>query len=319
MPIGATIGAATIGAGASVYAGSQAAGAAKSAANAQQQANAQALAEQQREFNVNQTNLQPFLQAGQAAVGGQRDLLGLGGGTPDYASYVRNNPDLLAAYQAQAGGSGWAPNGPAGMSMEDFGKNYFQAYGQNGGQAYGSPNTPSAADAQQAAITGLQNSPLYESLFRNGENTILANGSATGGLRGGNMQHSLANFGADTLSTVIQNQLANLGGLSGQGANTGGALGSLGQSNANAQSQLYGANGAAAAGGILGSAGAMGGGISNAFAQIGSGLGGAYANGLGKGLFTSPVATQSPNIVSSSFNPAMVNQQFVSQPSPVFV
>lgn len=111
-------------------------------------------------------------------------------------------------------------------------------------------------DSQQAAINNLQASPLYQSLYRNGQEAILANGSATGGLRGGNMQSSLANFGSDTLARVIQQQLSNLGGLSGQGLNAIDTSGQLGAGTADGIASLQGAVGRANAGGILGKASA---------------------------------------------------------------
>lgn len=67
------------------------------------------------------------------------------------------------------------------------------------------------AEQQQAAIDQLKASPYYQSLYRTGEEAVLQNASATGGVRGGNTQNSLADFGADTLSKTIQQQLANLG------------------------------------------------------------------------------------------------------------
>jgi hypothetical protein len=106
-------------------------------------------------------------------------------------------------------------------------------------------------DAQQAAITSLRASPLYQSLFRNGEEALLQNASATGSMRGGNMQRGLADFGADTLSTVIQQQLASLGGIAGQGYNSAGALGQFGAQASSDVASLYGAQGAARAGGLL--------------------------------------------------------------------
>jgi hypothetical protein len=47
------------------------------------------------------------------------------------------------------------------------------------------------------------------------------------------MQGALANFGADTLSQVIQNQLANLGGIANMGQGSAGQLGSFGANMAN--------------------------------------------------------------------------------------
>lgn len=103
------------------------------------------------------------------------------------------------------------------------------------------------ATAQQSAITSQQNSPMYESLFRNGQNTLLANASATGGLRGGNTQGALANFGKDTLAQVIDAQLTRLGGVSEQGQNAAAQTGQFGANAANQTSQLLNNTGAAQA------------------------------------------------------------------------
>lgn len=287
----AVIGSAVVGAGASMAAGSANADATSSAAQAQQASNAQAIAEQQRQFNVNQTNLQPWLTAGKAALGGQMDLLGLGGtpavaastGQPDYAGYVQGNADLLAAYQRDG----------AGKTMDQYGQEHWNGIGSTEQRtvtpftgSQGTPGTPAvdAATAQQTAITGLQNSPYYQSLYRNGQNAILANGSATGGLRGGNINASLANFGADTLAQTIQTQLSNLGGISGQGANTGSTLGTLGSNTANNVSGLLTSNGQAQAGGILAGAGfrnaGFTGGLTQALGGVTQGLS-MYGGGYG--------------------------------------
>jgi hypothetical protein len=106
-------------------------------------------------------------------------------------------------------------------------------------------------DAQQTAITGVQNSPYYESLYRNGIEANLQNAAATGGLRGGNEERGLADFGKDTLAQTIQQQLSNLGGISGQGAQTAISLGQIGQNNSNAQSGLYDSQGQVRASGLM--------------------------------------------------------------------
>lgn len=80
-------------------------------------------------------------------------------------------------------------------------------------------------DAQGSAIAALKNSPLFASLFGAGEEAILANGSATGGLRGGNIQRSLADFGSDTLAKVIEHQLSQLGGVRDAGITAAGQAG----------------------------------------------------------------------------------------------
>jgi hypothetical protein len=123
----------------------------------------------------------------------------------------------------------------------------------------------------QAAITALQGSPMYQSLYNNGQEAILQNASATGGLRGGNTQGALANFGRDTLSQVISDQLSRLGGLAGLGENATGSVAGFGQNTTNAISGLLQAQGNAAASGALTQAGIWSGVINN-IAGIGSNL-----------------------------------------------
>lgn len=164
-------------------------------------------------------------------------------------------------------------------------------------------------DPQQTAITALQNSPYYQSLFRNGQEAVLQNAAATGGIRGGNTQRGLADFGADTLARTIQQQLANLMGVTTLGANTAAGLGSLSQANSNAQSGLIENGGAAKAGGVLGQVGAINGGINNALSSLapwlsslkfgGSGFGGGVPDfgTLGSGLGVAGTETPLPPVI----------------------
>lgn len=106
-------------------------------------------------------------------------------------------------------------------------------------------------EAQQAAIARLQGSPMYQSLYRTGLEANLQNASATGGLRGGNEVRGLADFGADTLSRVISEQLARLGGVAGRGqAAVAGQAGS-GDAITQAIAQILGQQGQVRAGGLL--------------------------------------------------------------------
>jgi len=135
------------------------------------------------------------------------------------------------------------------------------------------------APQQQSAIDQLKASPLYQSLFNNGQNTILANASATGGLRGGDTQGSLYNLGTDTLAQLIQMQLGNLGGISQLGAQTGSDLGRFGASNTASIQSMLGGMGSANASGILANQGAANANtnsnnsmVSGLFGQGGAGL-----------------------------------------------
>ena len=81
---------------------------------------------------------------------------------------------------------------------------------------------------QRAEIDLLKASPLYQSLFDNGQEAMLASASATGGLRGGNFQEASMDFGRDTLNTVIRDQLANYSGAIGIGSGATDAVASFG-------------------------------------------------------------------------------------------
>lgn len=89
------------------------------------------------------------------------------------------------------------------------------------------------APQQQSAIDALKASPFYQTLFRTGEETVLQNASATGGLRGGNTERGLADFGADTLMKTILQQLSSLGGLAGMGMGAATKTGEFGAEAAN--------------------------------------------------------------------------------------
>lgn len=174
-----------------------------------------ALDQQNAQFQQTRADFQPFQEAGTAALGQQRDLLGLNG-----------------------------------------------------------------APSQQTQLDALKASPYYQSLFRNGQETVLQNAAATGGLRGGNTERSLADFGADTFAQTIQQQLANLGGLSGQGLNATGSVGQFGAANSAANSNLLQSQGAARAGGLL-TRGGISAGMFNAAGSFGDQIASAIAGGAG--------------------------------------
>lgn len=78
-------------------------------------------------------------------------------------------------------------------------------------------------EAQAAAIEDLRTSPEFGAMVREGENAILQNASATGGLRGGNVQAALARFRPAVLSDLINKQYERLAGITsiGQASATG--------------------------------------------------------------------------------------------------
>lgn len=130
-------------------------------------------------------------------------------------------------------------------------------------------------DAQGAAIAKLQGSPQFTSLLAAGNNNILQNASATGGLRGGNTQAALAQFSPQLLNQIIDQQYTRLGGLTTLGQNSAAGVGNAGMQTGNAVTNLLQQQGAAQAGNAL-AQGRQQAGVANA---ITGGIG-AYA-GLG--------------------------------------
>lgn len=105
--------------------------------------------------------------------------------------------------------------------------------------------------AQQRAISGLETSPVLQALTRQGEEALLQRASATGGLRGGNVQAALAQFRPQLLSDIIQQQFTNLGGLTKISQASAAGQAAAGMESAGAIGDLLGQAGAARAGGII--------------------------------------------------------------------
>lgn len=105
--------------------------------------------------------------------------------------------------------------------------------------------------AQQGAIDTIQNSAAFQSALKQGENSMLQNASATGGLRGGNLQGALAQYSPQLLNQYIQQQYSNLGGLTGMGQASAAGQASAGQQSANQISNLLQQGAQAQAGGVI--------------------------------------------------------------------
>jgi hypothetical protein len=86
--------------------------------------------------------------------------------------------------------------------------------------------------AQRSAIGALEQSPQFASLVQQGENAMLQNASATGGLRGGNLQGAMAQFRPQLLQQLIDRQYTQLGGLAGVGLGVNQNLLQVGQASA---------------------------------------------------------------------------------------
>jgi hypothetical protein len=83
----------------------------------------------------------------------------------------------------------------------------------------------SGDEAQQTAIDKIQASPEFGAMTQQGESAILANASATGGLRGGNTQAALSQFRPQVLNSLINQRMGQLGGLVGIGQSSTAGVG----------------------------------------------------------------------------------------------
>ncbi|MCA8326131.1 hypothetical protein [Burkholderia cepacia] len=220
---------------------------AQSAADTQAAASGAGIAEQQREFDTIRGLLKPYVDAGTGALGG-------------YSTAQGNYAGALGQY---AGALGQLNN----------------LTGANGTQA------------QQSAIDALKSNPLYTNSMQLGQQAILANASATGGLRGGNTIASLGYLPGQILSNVMGTQIGNLGtslnGISGLlggygnqvsqygnlinvGENAAAGTGQAAQNTGNNITSLIGQQGAAQAGGTLGTTNAITGGLNSLTSALGT-------------------------------------------------
>lgn len=139
-------------------------------------------------------------------------------------------------------------------------------------------------DKQAAAIAAIEGGPQFGSMVRQGENAILQNASATGGLRGGNTQAALAQFRPDMLAALINEQYAKLGGMTSLGQNAAAFQGNAGMQTGAGIGQAYQQIGAAQAGGALARGQATSGFANNVAGATGmfTGMGG-FGSGAQKG------------------------------------
>jgi len=132
-------------------------------------------------------------------------------------------------------------------------------------------------EAQQKAIQAIEMGPEFAALTRQGEEAILQNASATGGLRGGNVQASLAKFRPEVLSSLINQQYQRLGGLTSIGQASAGMQAQGGQAFANNIGNLYNQRGEVIAGQALANG--------QANANMWGNIAGSVGFAAGRGLF----------------------------------
>lgn len=124
----------------------------------------------------------------------------------------------------------------------------LQPFQQAGAQAFEQQQAIAGLrgpEAQRAAIAQIEQSPFLQSQIQQGEEALLQRASATGGLRGGNIQAALAQFRPQMLQQAIEQQYGRLGGFAGAGLGVSEALYRGGQASAAgqaSQAQTLGTN-----------------------------------------------------------------------------
>lgn len=253
------------------------ASAAKKAGKAQAQAAEASAAEQRAAREEMRRLLQPYVDAGQPALQNMMALAGLAPTQTNWTGYAQANPELMAAYQAQQqtpqvtigqdgrpqfirsaflgydGPTGMSGGGNSPMSLEQFAQ---QWHAQRGGDI--SQFQQTGEQQQQAAVSAIENNPLFQSQVRQGEEAMLQNASATGGLRGGNVQGALAQFRPAMLQDAIQQQYARLAGITQLGQSSAAGVGAAGIDVAGNIGTALTQAGAARAGSALGQGQAWG-------------------------------------------------------------
>lgn len=168
----------------------------------------------------------------------------------------------------------------------------------------------SGREAQQTAYDELASSPMFQALTRQGEEAMLQNASATGGLRGGDVQGALMQYRPQMLNQQVQQALGQYGNL----INTG--FGAIGGAN---QAEMFGRTGIAQgfmdegaarawkamqtaavdSAGIRSFTNSMGG-MAGGGGQAGGGMGGGLAGMFGGGMAGGGGGMQSTELMQAS-------------------
>ena len=166
--------------------------AAKRGAEIQSQASDAGIEEQRRQFDLSQEVLSPYAEAGHSAIQG---------GLQRFSNLADQGAPVV--------------QGMAGATMPNL--NILSKYAQAGIPAFQEQLAIAGqlgAGRQQDSINQVSQSPEMAEMVRQGENAILQNASATGGLRGGNTQAALAQFRPQILNSLLNQKYERLGGLS---------------------------------------------------------------------------------------------------------
>jgi hypothetical protein len=162
-----------------------------------------------------------------------------------------------AAIQSGAAEAGIAEQRRQFDAMRELLKPYTEA-GQPALEAQQAFLGLKGPEAERAAIERIRGGETFQALADQGEEALLQRASATGGLRGGNIQGALAQYRPQLLSSLIEQQYGRLGGMTQLGQRSAAGVGAAGMETGTNVANLLSQQGAALAGGELGQAKAYG-------------------------------------------------------------
>jgi hypothetical protein len=316
----AIIGSAIVGSGAALYAGSQQSKAIKNAGNQQQQAQNQALQFQRESRDQARDVLSKYAVEGNASRGRQNAFLGLnnpapsggqysgamGSTQPDFAAYVRNNPDLAAEFSkpqvaAQFGGD---PAAYGRWHSQNF-AGEGRAMPTSGMGQQGAPDpTATPAETQEQAWAAFEASPwgkIGTMEANNARDAFIASAGAQGSSLSGRTARGMAEVSEEAKLRNFGGYYGALGDVTNRGYQADTGIASGGQTFANNATNIAmqggqnqanlaiakGQNQANTAGDLaswigwgMGNMGSMGGGGSTGTKSSGGGTAGRLTSGI---------------------------------------
>lgn len=255
MAIGTTaalLGSAALGAAGSIAGSRAQSNAAKNAANASQQATDAAIAEQRRQFDIGQRNMQPWLTTGNSALNTLAGLYGLntqqGGASAQTYAYLQANPQVKK--DIDAGYFGGPGNYDAAVNW------HRNEYGATANPS--TVNTGQVGSATLVPQTGTQNapgvtaggpnlsafwaSPDYQFRLDESMRALAARNAALGIQDSGAAQRSALTLAGNQASGEFNNYVNRLSSLAGVGQTAAQNQAAAGQNFANSYGNLLGQN-----------------------------------------------------------------------------
>lgn len=251
MAIGTTaaiLGSAALGAAGTIAGNRAQSNAQKSAANASQQATDQTIAEQRRQFDIGQQNMQPWLTTGNSALNQLAGLYGLntqqGGASANTYAYLQANPAAREAINSGYFG------GPGNLDAAvNWHRNEYGGAQQNAGPitangyaGQGVTGAPSGSAAATGNLSPFFASPDYQ--FRQDEQmrALTARNAALGIQDSGAAQRSALQLSGNLASSEFNNYANRLSALAGVGQTAAQSQAAAGANFANSMGNVLGNN-----------------------------------------------------------------------------